>query len=73
MEKVWAALEEPFPELTQLNLGFRDKGETVPVVPDLFLGGSAPRLHFLSLTHVPFPFPVLRKLHLSAPPHPSFP
>jgi hypothetical protein len=39
-------------------------GETVPVVPDSFLGGSAPRLRLLSFLGIPFP--ELQKLLLSA-------
>jgi hypothetical protein len=52
-EKVFAAMQEPFPELTDLRLSLYDK--TVPVVPNSFLGGSAPRLRILSLDGIPFP------------------
>jgi hypothetical protein len=64
VENVLAAMEEPFPELTILEL--RSEGGTTAVIPNSFLGGSAPRLHFLSLNRIPFQFPVLRKLHSSA-------
>ncbi|KAH9173169.1 hypothetical protein EDB89DRAFT_742980 [Lactarius sanguifluus] len=51
-------MQEPFPSLTRLGLGSID-GNT-PVLPDAFLGGSAPRLQNIYLTSVPFP--VLPKL-----------
>src|SRR6266852_2410090 len=38
MEQVLAAMQVPFPELTDLRLWSRD--ETLPVIPDSFLGGS---------------------------------
>ena len=62
LEKVLAAMQEPFPELTFLWLS--SKREPVPVVPDSFLGRSAPRLRFLVLDGIPFPG--LPKLPLSA-------
>ena len=62
LEEVLEALRRPFPELTRLRLGYGD--DTMPVVPDSFLGGSAPRLRSLSLLSIPFPG--LPKLLLSA-------
>ncbi len=47
LEKVVAAMQVPFPELTHLRL--ISNGETLPVAPDSFLGGSAPRLALLSV------------------------
>ena len=48
----------PFPELTYLQLSSFD--ETPPVIPDSFLGGSAPRLRDFNLDGIPFPgFPSL--------------
>ena len=47
------AMQHPFPELTRLVLSLDD--ETVPVFPDSFLGGSAPRLESLLLYDIPFP------------------
>jgi len=44
LENVWAAMEVPFLELKDLTLACHDKGETAPVVPNWFLGGSALRL-----------------------------
>jgi hypothetical protein len=63
LEEVLAAMHVPFPELTDLEL-FSD-GETLPVIPDSFLGGSAPRLRSVNLYGIPFPG--LPKLLFSAP------
>jgi hypothetical protein len=41
-EKVLAAMQQPFPELTRLQLRPRD--EAALIDPNPFLGGSAPRL-----------------------------
>jgi hypothetical protein len=62
LEEVWAAMQEPFLELTHLQLRAYD--EPVPVVPDSFLGGFAPRLRYLNWDGIPFPG--LPKLLLSA-------
>ena len=62
LEEVLASMHVPFPELTHLEL--TSNGETVPVIPDSFLHGSAPRLLSLSLEGIPFPG--LPKLLLSA-------
>jgi hypothetical protein len=61
-EKVSAAIQVPFPELTYLALWSSE--ELLTVLPDSFLGGSAPRLRHLSLRCIPFPG--LSKLLLSA-------
>jgi hypothetical protein len=42
LEKVFAAMRRPFPTLTRLDI--QNRGGTVPVDPDLFMGLSAPRL-----------------------------
>jgi hypothetical protein len=60
LEKLSTAMQVPFPELTELQL--RSYGEVV--LPDSFLGGSAPRLRILNLDRIPFPG--LPKLLLSA-------
>jgi hypothetical protein len=52
LEKVLAAMQVPFPELTDLRL-FSD-GETLPVTPDSFLDGSAPRLQYFESSGIPF-------------------
>jgi hypothetical protein len=62
LERVSAAMQVPFPELTYLELSSHD--ETPPVIPDSFLGGSAPRLRYFNLTGIPFPG--LPKVLLSA-------
>jgi hypothetical protein len=78
LETVLAAMLEPFPELTDLRVLSRD--ETLPVVPDSFLGGSAPRLRIFALSGIPFPgLPKLLLstthlvyLHLSNIPHSGY-
>jgi hypothetical protein len=52
-EKVWAAMQVPFPDLKLVWLGLNDG--TAPVIPDSFLGGSPPHLHFIRLHGIPFP------------------
>jgi len=49
----FAAIDEPFPALTSLQL--ISSGQNVPVFPDSFLGGSAPRLRLLVLDGIPYP------------------
>ena len=56
-------MQEPFPVLTHLRLSC--DGQTPLVLPDTFLGGSAPRLRSLWLYGIPFP--ALPKLLLSTP------
>ena len=66
-EEVSAAMEVPFPELTELELTSYDLVGRVPadsVLRDSFLGGSAPHLRRLALTNLLFPG--LPKLLLSA-------
>src|SRR5260370_20624004 len=62
LEGFMAAMQVPFPELTYLSLLSGD--ETLPGIPDSFLGGSAPRLRHFTLSG--FPFPGFPKLLLSA-------
>ena len=54
IESLWTAMQVPFPELTVLNLSFGDLSHG-PALPDSFLGGSAPRLRYLTLSSIPFP------------------
>ena len=64
-EEVLTAMQVPFPKLKELWLiKFSDDDETVPVIPDSFLDGSAPRLRIFHLHGITFPG--LPKLHLSA-------
>ena len=51
-DKVLAAMQVPFPALTRLVLQCDDEPE---VIPDTFLGGSAPRLQYLEMEGVAFP------------------
>jgi hypothetical protein len=46
------AMQQPFPELSDLSL--HSFSGAVPVDPDSFLGGSAPRLEYLQLNGIPF-------------------
>jgi hypothetical protein len=56
LENVSAAMQVPFPELKCLELRSNDEiYETGPVLPDSFLGASAPCLRFLRLSAIPFP------------------
>jgi hypothetical protein len=63
LEVFLAAMQQPFPALTKLLI-WRANDEIAPVVPEPFLGGSAPRLQHLLLRRIPFPG--LPKLLLSA-------
>jgi hypothetical protein len=53
LEEVLAAMQEPFPALTSLQLWSKDDDEA-PVISDSFLGGSAPRLQYLDLNCLPY-------------------
>ena len=53
LDKVLAPMQVPFPELTDLRLSSSNRDKTV--IPDTFLGGSAPRLQILALSFVSFP------------------
>ena len=66
LEKVSAAMRAPFPALSHLELSseLSSFDEMAPVLPDSFLGKSAPRLRLLWLDRIPFPG--LPKLLLSA-------
>jgi hypothetical protein len=67
-ERFTTAMLEPFPELTSLALCSSD--ESALVLPDTFLGGSAPRLHTLYFNNIAFPAlgmlltPLLDLVHL---------
>jgi len=53
LEKLVPVLHEPFPVLTLFSLTSTD--ESVPVLPETFLGGFAPRLQSFALRGIPFP------------------
>lgn len=62
-ERVVELAQEPFPQLTSLELA-ANHDEMTAIVPGSFLGGSAPRLQRLDLANIPFP--ALPNLLLSA-------
>jgi hypothetical protein len=73
IQKLWTAIQVPFPKLVVLCLSLADIISGLwlysgllygPVLPDSFLGGSVPHLQFLSLAYIPFPG--LPKVLLSA-------
>ena len=65
LERFLEMMQYPFPALTYLELwGWFDEGEDAAVISDSFLGGSAPLLQSLRLTHTAFP--ALPNLLLSA-------
>jgi hypothetical protein len=53
VQRLAAEMQEPFPALTDIYLG--SFFYLPPVLPDAFLGGSAPRLRSFTLQHVEFP------------------
>ena len=62
LKKVMAAMQVPFPELTEMRLFTTDEfdgpdDEPPPFIPipDSFLGGSAPHLRHFELSGIPFP------------------
>ena len=55
LEKVLGALQQPFPALTHIALHCKHSETAPPVVPESFLGGSAPQLESLRLGGVLFP------------------
>ena len=78
LDKVFLAMQAPFPALTHVVLKSRE-GEA-PIVPTSFLGGSAPGLQSLILDRIPFPqLPELLlsathlvRLHLQRIPHSGY-
>jgi hypothetical protein len=54
-EKALPLMQKPFPILTDLNLSYADR-MTASVIPDSFLGGSAPQLRKLKLVYSTFHF-----------------
>ncbi|KAH9030271.1 hypothetical protein EDB83DRAFT_1854644 [Lactarius deliciosus] len=53
LEEMATLMQEPFPEMRFLAIC--PQSENVPVLPDHFLGGSAPRLREIWLNCIPFP------------------
>ena len=52
LETILPVMHQPFPKLTHLRLASND--EVVPVVPDSFLGGSAPHLEYFMSSRILF-------------------
>ena len=53
LEKLITVLHKPLPLLR--NFSMRSSDKSVPVLPETFLGGSAPRLRTFQLSGIPFP------------------
>ena len=78
-EEVLAAMQQPFPALTKLRIWLYQEGMPT-VIPESFLGGSAPRLQYLELEHIQFPglpnlllsAPDLVDLHITRIPHSGY-
>ena len=79
-KRLWTQMRAPFPELTALFMSSEGASFTfppLPVIPDSFLGGSAPHLLCLDLDGIVFPGLLklllscthLVKLHLRNIPH----
>jgi hypothetical protein len=65
---VCSAMQKTFVALEDLELEVvHHHSDVALVVSDSFLGGSSPLLRRLSLTRIPFPLTVLRKLILAVP------
>jgi hypothetical protein len=66
LENLWTAMQVPFPQLEVLYLSF-ERYTFRPMIPDSFLGGSAPRLRYLTLYRIPYlglPKIILSATHL---------
>jgi hypothetical protein len=55
LKRLYNVMYKPYPALTRLRLIGLHTWQSAPVLPDTFLGGSAPRLKHLNLTGIPFP------------------
>lgn len=55
LEKMVALLQEPFPELTHIDIFSESTDGGMGVLPNGFLGGSAPRLRELYFLNLSFP------------------
>ena len=64
LEPVLAAMQNPFPSLTELAIDFSDEDSALSD-PDSLLSGSAPLLRSLRLRSIRFPLPLLRNILLS--------
>lgn len=57
LEKLAIMMQETFPTIRFVRLWAADENQPVPVLPEGFLGGSAPVLESLFLRGIPFPEP----------------
>ncbi|KAI0302591.1 hypothetical protein BC826DRAFT_422383 [Russula brevipes] len=64
VSRFMAEMQEPFPELSRLDLSSWNDEESSPSLPESLLGGSAPRLREFCLYGIRFP--ALREFLLSA-------
>ncbi len=64
LEEIVSVMQVPFPALTDLTLVVKEVFETMVIIPDSFMSGSAPRLQHLRLEGISFPG--LPRLLLSA-------
>ncbi|KAH9971524.1 hypothetical protein BGW80DRAFT_443445 [Lactifluus volemus] len=55
LERLVAVMQEPFPAMDFLFLQIEGTVSALPIVPNTFFGGSAPRLRSLTLDGIPFP------------------
>jgi hypothetical protein len=78
LEILAAAMQQPLPTLKRMRLVSYNKSS--PVLPETFLGGSAPLLEYFNLDGIPFPtFPrfilsstLIRNLYISDIPHSGY-
>ena len=63
--KIFSTMKKPFPSLINLNIVSLVRNESM--IPDSFLGGSAPLLQSIQFLNIPLPYPEIGKLLLSAP------
>jgi len=64
LEQALAAMQKPFPSLTEMAVDFFSETAAL-VVPESLLSGSAPLLRSLRLRRIQFPLPLLRNILLS--------
>ncbi|KAI9510462.1 hypothetical protein F5148DRAFT_582841 [Russula earlei] len=60
------AMQKPFPQLRNLQIGCSGGATAVLPISDLFLGGSVSHLQKLRLENIQFPFPGVQKQLLTA-------
>jgi hypothetical protein len=63
--KIFSTMKKPFPSLTYLAIMSLDRNQSI--IPDSFLGGSAPLLQSIRFLNIPLSCPEIGKLLHSAP------